>query len=45
MMKGASAIGEEWTAPLHGIQNTSIFGVGKVEIDRLIAHTLDHIEK
>ena len=43
MMKGASAIGEEWTAPLHGIQNTSIFGVGKVKIDDLVAHTLDHV--
>ena len=43
MMKGSAAIGEEWTAPLHGIQDTSIFGVGKVEIDRLISHTMDHV--
>ena len=43
MMKGASAIGKEWTSPLRGIQDTSIFGVGKVKIDDLIAHTLDHV--
>ena len=45
MMKGSAAVGEEWTAPLRGIQDTSIFGVGKVEIEKLIAHTMDHVKK
>lgn len=45
MKNGIASIGEEWTAPLHGTQNTSIFGVGKVSIDSLIDTTMKHIEK
>lgn len=40
---GLASIGEEWTAPLHGTQATSIFGVGKVSIDSLIDKTMEHI--
>ncbi|MBR4940774.1 MAG: ADP-ribosylglycohydrolase family protein [Clostridia bacterium] len=43
MMKGASAVGPEWTEVLHGVQDTSLFGVGKVAIEDLIKETVRHI--
>ena len=45
MMKGISAVGREWTDPIHGKLDTQIFGVGKVNIDDRIELTLKHIEK
>ncbi|MDD6262629.1 MAG: ADP-ribosylglycohydrolase family protein [Clostridiales bacterium] len=42
MMKGVKAIGAEWTDPIKGVQDTSIFGVGKVGIDTLVEKTLKH---
>ena len=45
MMKGMSAVGREWTDPIHGKLDTQIFGVGKVNIDDRIELTLKHIEK
>lgn len=44
MRNGAAAIGEEWTAPLHGTLQTSIFGVGDARIDSLIEKTLAHLD-
>ncbi len=38
-----SPVGKEWTAPLHGKLETTIFGVGTVEIEALIDKTLEHI--
>lgn len=43
MFYGADAIGDKWTAPLHGMLNTSIFGVGKIAIDALVERTIKHI--
>lgn len=37
-------IGEEWTAPIHDLLETTIFGVGTVSIAQLVAHTMDHIQ-
>lgn len=45
MMKGISAIGSEWTAPINGRLDTQIMGVGTVSIDERIELTLRHIEK
>ncbi len=45
MMKGISAVGREWTDPIHGKLDTQIFGVGKVNIDDRIELTLKHIGK
>ena len=45
MRNGMSGIGSEWTAPLHGMLNTTIFGVGKVRIDDLVNKTFDHFDK
>lgn len=45
VMHGISAIGEEWTAPMHGKLDTQIFGVGTVNIDDRIAMTLRHIKE
>lgn len=45
MMKGMSAVGREWTDPIHGKLDTQIFGVGKVNIDDRIELTLKHIGK
>ncbi len=43
MQKGAQVIGEQWTKPLHGKLETSIFGVGTVTIDQLVEKTMEHI--
>lgn len=40
MCHGRRAVGPEWTAPLHGRLETSIFGVGTVAIDERIEQTL-----
>ncbi len=45
VMHGISAIGEEWTAPMHGKLDTQIFGVGTVNINDRIAMTLRHIKE
>lgn len=44
IMHGISAIGDEWTSPMHGKLDTQIFGVGTVEIADRIAMTLRHIK-
>jgi ADP-ribosylglycohydrolase/plasmid stabilization system protein ParE len=42
MMHGARAIGREWTDPLCGTLDTSIFGVGRVSIEEMARTTLRH---
>ncbi len=45
MKNGIHSIGQEWLAPLHDRLETSIFGVGTVDIETLVAKTLKHIGK
>lgn len=45
MKNGIASIGTEWTAPIHGLQDTSIFGVGTIEVAELVEKTLKHIEQ
>ncbi len=45
MKNGISSIGSEWTEMLHGKLDTTIIGVGTVDIDALISKTVSHIEK
>lgn len=44
MKNGADSIGPEWTAPVNGLLDTSIFGIGTVEIVALAEQTLRHCE-
>ena len=44
MKNGASCIGEEWTAPIHGVLSTSIFGVDRISISDLVEKTLQHVK-
>ena len=43
MMHGVGSIEERWTAPVRGMLDTSIFGVGKISVDELVDRTLAHI--
>lgn len=43
MRNGSAAIGSEWTMPLNGQLDTSIFGVGRVKISELIEKTMEHL--
>ena len=45
MRNGIDAIGEEWTKPLNGKINTSIFGVGTVSIAACAELTEKHIKE
>ncbi len=45
MMHGIGSIGGEWLAPLGGRLDTSIVGVGTVDIDDLIKKTMKHIKE
>jgi len=45
MQKGLSAIDEKWIKPLNGVLNTSIFGIGKIQIIDLIDKTVEHIKR
>jgi len=44
MKNGASCIGEEWTAPIHGVLSTSIFGVDRISVSDLVEKTLQHVK-
>ena len=44
MRNGIEGIGKEWSDPIHGELNTSIFGVGKVKVIDLVEKTMNHIE-
>lgn len=41
---GYDKLDEYWFEPMHGILDTSIFGIGKVEISELIQKTIKHVE-
>lgn len=43
MRNGAGAVGEEWTAPIHGALATSIFGIDLVTVDQLVEKTMEHL--
>lgn len=45
MRNGIDCIGEEWIKPINGKIHTSIFGVGTVEIEKLVEKTLEHIKQ
>ncbi|MBQ9748354.1 MAG: ADP-ribosylglycohydrolase family protein [Clostridia bacterium] len=43
MRNGKAGIGEYWTAPTRGILATTIFGVGKAEIENFVDRTMRHM--
>jgi hypothetical protein len=44
-MRGTdSCIDDIWKKPINNKIHTSIFGVGTVDIDEAVAHTLEHIK-
>jgi ADP-ribosylglycohydrolase len=45
MRSGIDCIGKEWIKPINGKIHTSIFGVGTVEIEKLVEKTLEHIKQ
>jgi ADP-ribosylglycohydrolase len=45
MRGGSAAIGEEWSAPLRGQLDTTIFGVGTVTLAEMAAKTMEHMKK
>lgn len=45
IMLGDGAIGEEWTAPINGTLDTSIFGVGRVSIEEMVDLTMKHMRR
>lgn len=44
MIIGSSGIPEQWTSAFHDKIETTIFGVGTVSIDELVALTMSHIQ-
>ena len=44
MRDGAATVGEEWTAPIHGKLDTTIFGVGTVELADMAKKTMSHMK-
>ena len=45
MINGISKIDKKWTEPVGGVLDTSIFGVGKVNIEEMVDKTLKHLVK
>ena len=45
MRNGFEKLDKYWFEPMHGILDTSIFGIGKVEISSVIDKTMKHIEE
>ncbi|MBQ7347493.1 MAG: ADP-ribosylglycohydrolase family protein [Clostridia bacterium] len=45
MRRGSNCIGEQWSRPVNGMLDTSIFGVGRVSIRDLAEHTMIHMKK
>ena len=41
---GAKSIPEKWTAPLHGMLDTTIFGVSRIDIAQAAQKTLEHMK-
>ena len=44
MRRGSRCINEQWSSPVNGELETSIFGVGRVNIQKLVDHTMDHVK-
>ncbi len=44
MRNGYDKLDSYWFEPMHGLLDTSIFGIGKVEISSLVDKTIKHIE-
>ena len=42
---GIATIGEEWTAPIHGKLQTTIFNMGIVDCEELVKNTTKHLPK
>ncbi len=45
MRNGTAGIGEEWTKPIGGKLETTIFGVGILDIDAAAEKTMNHMKK
>lgn len=45
MRGGLETIGPEWSEPIHGLLQTSIVGVGTVEIAQRVELTMQHLKK
>ena len=45
MRNGSAAIGNEWTAPLNGVLETSIFGMNQVKISRTEKKILEKLRQ
>lgn len=45
MRGGSATVGEEWTAPIHGKLDTTIFGVGTVELADMARKTMAHMKQ
>jgi hypothetical protein len=45
MRNGTAGIGEEWTKPIGGKLETTIFGVGILDIDAAAEKTMTHMKK
>ena len=43
MRGGSKAVGEEWTKPVNGMLDTSIFGVGRVDLREMAKKTMEHM--
>lgn len=43
MRNGAASIPEKWTAPIHGKLDTTVFGVGRLDIREAALKTLEHL--
>ena len=44
MRDSAATVGEEWTVPIHGKLDTTIFGVGTVELADMAKTTMSHMK-
>lgn len=43
MRGGAECIGPQWSRPVNGLLDTSIFGVGRVSIEEMVTRTMEHL--
>ncbi|MBR3504340.1 MAG: ADP-ribosylglycohydrolase family protein [Clostridia bacterium] len=43
MMRGSAAVGAAWTAPICGMLDTAIFGVGRVSVEDMVSLTMRHL--
>jgi hypothetical protein len=43
MKNGTAGIGEEWTKPVNGKLETTIFGISEISIDEAAEKTMKHL--